>query len=788
MARTDLEQLVFTMSADIRGMQKQLAKASGDVDRTTRRIQGRFDQQSGHIGRALDRTFSSARLGVIQAGAARVGIFGSALEELGPAGIAAAAGVAAIAVAFNQAKQAMDFADEIADSAAQAQIGVETLQEYRLAMLAAGGAEKDADEAIKSFDSSLGKLINHSRGFKKVRDALRELGLTDEQIQNIHTFEDFMAVAPDKFAALGNAAKKAQIADALGIRGLLPLLNQGSAGVQGLIDKMHDLGVILDAETVRELGEAHDKAELFAKVIDLQLKLAFVRLAPLIVAGLEVTAEWARGLRGFADDVVLASEAVGDLAQLLNLIGVMHVAPQFDDTSLGKFERRVAGLLRLLSALDPKLRRGAAALDRDADRRQLRAGVKAIADGPVQLTDAQRREIFGDARPAAEPPLDLSDHSGSSGRRSRSGKDPAKEAEERQRRFDDAWANMERDILSASADLTLSLQERFDISRLQSESARAEYEEDLRRKVADKDYTQAQADALLAQRDIVDQLQVRAAEQKLAADKAAEARQVQDNAFDIQMQLLQLASSNARTSEERRTIELQLLDTAYQRLKAEQEAVIASIDSTAAEKEIARAKLAAADLARPGQTQNILNQTATPWEQFAKDAQITTERLQQLSVDGLGSLNEALIDSIGSAEDAGEAIRNVFFNLAKQMLLMAAQQAEAKLLTAFIPGFASGTPFAPGGPALVGEQGPEIVNLNRGDTVTPTSATIKALGGGGRGGTHIEVTQVVSLQANGDKNIIALVRTASRAAVGEAVKIAARQQPGVSSKFRQLEA
>ena len=36
-----------------------------------------------------------------------------------------------------------------------------------------------------------------------------------------------------------------------------------------------------------------------------------------------------------------------------------------------------------------------------------------------------------------------------------------------------------------------------------------------------------------------------------------------------------------------------------------------------------------------------------------------------------------------------------------------------------VPTFASGTPFAPGGLALVGEMGPELVNLPRGSQVIP---------------------------------------------------------------------
>jgi hypothetical protein len=46
-----------------------------------------------------------------------------------------------------------------------------------------------------------------------------------------------------------------------------------------------------------------------------------------------------------------------------------------------------------------------------------------------------------------------------------------------------------------------------------------------------------------------------------------------------------------------------------------------------------------------------------------------------------------------------------------------------------VPAFASGTDNAPGGLALVGERGPEIVNLPRGSQVIPNAA-LRAGGGG----------------------------------------------------------
>jgi len=62
-------------------------------------------------------------------------------------------------------------------------------------------------------------------------------------------------------------------------------------------------------------------------------------------------------------------------------------------------------------------------------------------------------------------------------------------------------------------------------------------------------------------------------------------------------------------------------------------------------------------------------------------------------------------------------------------------------------GFADGTDFAPGGLAVVGEKGPEIVNLPRGAQVIPNSATRSILGGRGAGTSYSSASSVYSAQS-----------------------------------------
>lgn len=62
-------------------------------------------------------------------------------------------------------------------------------------------------------------------------------------------------------------------------------------------------------------------------------------------------------------------------------------------------------------------------------------------------------------------------------------------------------------------------------------------------------------------------------------------------------------------------------------------------------------------------------------------------------------------------------------------------------------GYAKGTDFAPGGPAIVGENGPELVNLPRGAQVIPNNRLGDSGGGGAQ---NVHVTVGVSVDQNGN--------------------------------------
>lgn len=162
------------------------------------------------------------------------------------------------------------------------------------------------------------------------------------------------------------------------------------------------------------------------------------------------------------------------------------------------------------------------------------------------------------------------------------------------------------------------------------------------------------------------------------------------------------------------------------------------------------------------------------------DALEKQKEAQDARNEALSNMFEMGIDALGSIIDKSASAEDAVKKLAVQLALAAAQAALlgsgplagifgggiGSLLggginlpaTAPIPTarpFAKGTNFAPGGLSLVGEQGPELVNLPRGSQVIPNHQLGQAMGGGDTQQVH--VTSDVRVFFDGEGNLDARI-------------------------------
>ncbi len=388
----------------------------------------------------------------------------------------------------------------------------------------------------------------------------------------------------------------------------------------------------------------------------------------------------------------------------------------------------------------------------------------------------------------------------------------------------------EIEILQAHADLTTNIDERADLEREMLALERQARQDDLdsRKDLSDKERKARQdtIDTLYGKAhspsqngDIVVEGNQGLLNRKLtmeAVDKAnQEALSIAQADLDNQHDLLSAQADLASTREERRSLELRLLDLQYQQEENELNATKESETASKAAKEIARQRLAILGQLKARDTESTNRQYEGPLASYRREISDTAssmnDQYESIAVSGLQSLNDGLTDAIMNAKSFGDVFGNVAKQVIADLIRIAIQQTIVKNLMSVlgggsgnslsgalttasgnvsalasgikIPGFASGTNYAPGGIALVGENGPELVNLPTGSKVVPNTKLAAAVGGG-----TTMVTQVLKFDLSNavmtPQLLAQMNQMAQQAAVGGAVAGANMAQTNIASKSR----
>jgi hypothetical protein len=259
-------------------------------------------------------------------------------------------------------------------------------------------------------------------------------------------------------------------------------------------------------------------------------------------------------------------------------------------------------------------------------------------------------------------------------------------------------------------------------------------------------------------------LTINTQEQARLADEALKnMRAANDNQRDI----LQSALSLARTATERRDIQLRLLDKDREEERRQLQNTAANAALSPDERARAQDRLSQIDTIYAGRAAVVKDQTAGPLETYAKGLRLSpeqiNERVQQYTVDELNAVHDGITSAITNAIGVNDPfISNMISLLVDQLLIRPITEALMKAQSAggggiggllgsigglfgggggggfdsigaggggldavmnTLPAFANGTSGAPGGWSLVGEHGPELLNLPTGAQVTPTPRT-----------------------------------------------------------------
>lgn len=216
----------------------------------------------------MEKNFAGA-----QAAAAR---FGKAVLALGS--------VAAFGAAV---KGALNFADATVKMADKTGVAAESLQAFRHAADLTGVSADEMDKAFLNLNKRIGEFQQTGTGSAK--NALDALGLSSDVLTGRigGTEQAFFKIA-DALQKLPNDAQRAAAAaglfgDKIGPK-LLILLNQGTGGIEAMMQEARDLGIVMDTQLGRDAEKANDAMSKLWRVVKMGAFTLFAELAPAITA------------------------------------------------------------------------------------------------------------------------------------------------------------------------------------------------------------------------------------------------------------------------------------------------------------------------------------------------------------------------------------------------------------------------------------------------------------------------------------------------------------------------
>jgi hypothetical protein len=640
---------------------KILAKLNGlnrSVHGSAKKIEEDF--AAINIEKALGKVFDSSRLAVLEEGSARLRVFGSALEPLGPLGIAAGVGIGAAAAAFEGVKRAGEWAENLELTARKLGVTTTALQTFDYAALSSGQSTETMRNALSALNEKIGQVQSGlaKKQIVKVFDLL--LGPdAPEQLRQMKDLQTILPAISEQLLRLP-AAEREGAAARIGLAEVLPTLEKMRGGFAALALEAERTGHVLDEEVVAKGAHAAAELKLASDVIDKSVKGAFINLAPAISNAADALARFVKTATDFVSDP--------RTAELFARI-YKPIDAELGTNFSGFFEAQRYRELNVGLSLD-----------------ELKLGPDRPKGVSKTLPDATKAK----------------------------GPDPASILKAAQ----DAIARATEEELRAREALTGNLEERLAIAKQLRDAELKQKVDDLEDEADRKGLTEAEKKTMRAAADRAEALVRQAAEEQEALLRRDEAFKLEDTEIEVhkakvnaEIHQLEDEAAIAATTAQRRALELRILQL---RQTLEKDLEGSAIDRRVQKGELTpdqgTAEKAAVDKIQSADTKKALYDTYYSSVHGALEAAIKggwpglakymADKLEQNLVDALtNSLTNLLIGSPSTRTGGwfGGLIGAAFG----------------------LPGFASGTDFAPGGLALVGEAGPEVVNLPRGAQVIP---------------------------------------------------------------------
>lgn len=255
--------------------------------------------------KAVDTASKEAQSGV-RSLASRAGPLGRILTDIGPGGMAAAAGIGAMALALRSAsrvaREAVTEFDRIAKQARTAGMGSDLFQGLQFAALEEGIGSEKLNTALQRFTV---QSQSAARGQGELFAALQRVNpVFAEQFRLASGQEERLRVVSRAMGELSEQSQKNELAAAAFGRGqveMTRILGEGERQIDDLMARARELGLVIDRDLLARAEEISNQMDVASRAIDLNFKQALVDLAPVLVASAQLIARLAADISELID-------------------------------------------------------------------------------------------------------------------------------------------------------------------------------------------------------------------------------------------------------------------------------------------------------------------------------------------------------------------------------------------------------------------------------------------------------------------------------------------------------
>lgn len=244
----------------------------------------------------------------LQVATDRLGLLGSVLGKLGPAGLIAGAGIAAVGVGITAlVLPVANTADELSNLAQKTGVSVEALSALTYV---AQMSDTDLQGLVKGLQRLSVAMFDTQVQGEEGSAALKALGVSAVDASGqIRSTEQVLLDLADKFADMPEGADKAALAIKLfGKEGmsLIPLLNQGRAGITALMEEAERFGLVISSQTAQAAELLNDNLDRLRGMLEGVQRQIGAAVIPI--------------LADFTEQVILAQTETGSFSNELQRI------------------------------------------------------------------------------------------------------------------------------------------------------------------------------------------------------------------------------------------------------------------------------------------------------------------------------------------------------------------------------------------------------------------------------------------------------------------------------------